>query len=294
MLKRVLISGSTGFVGKNLTAYLINKNFEVFQLIRKKDGEKSIFWDPGKKLIDQEKIKDFDVVIHLSGEPVTGYWTKNKQHKIYNSRIESTKFLIDTLQRLDAVPKVFITASAIGYYNYNDNQIYSEDSHSGNGFLSQVCEAWEDEASKIMGSRVINLRFGHILGKNGGLLPKLKLIHKLWMGGKLGNGKQYISWIAIYDVVKIVDFIMQNENIYGPVNVVNSSFVTQEEFARMISKLLNKPFFFHIPKFILRLFLGKQADEMLLSSIKAFPKKLKDFNYQFKYENLSETLKHYI
>jgi len=143
-------------------------------------------------------------------------------------------------------------------------------------------------------SRVINLRFGHILGKNGGLLPNMKLIHKLMLGGRLGDGKQYISWVAIDDVVRIIDFAIQNEEIKGPLNLVSPNFVTQEEFGREISRIMQKPFFFNIPKFLLKALLRRQANEMVLSSIKAYPKKLKDFNFQFQFENLTSALKHYL
>ena len=294
MTKYVLISGSTGFIGKKLTKFLSDKGLDVYQLIRTKDGEKSIYWNPEKKLIDQEKIRNFDIVIHLSGEPVKGLWTKSKLAKIYKSRVEATKFLVETLQRLNAAPKTFITASAIGYYNHNSDAINTEDSEEGEGFLSKVCEGWENEANKMKSSRVVNLRFGNVLGKAGGLLPTFKLMHKLMLGGRLGDGKQYISWVAIDDVMRIVDFVIQNEEIKGPLNVVSPNFVTQEEFGREISRIMNKPFFFHVPKFLLKLLLGKQANEMILSSIKAYPKKLKDFNFQFKYENLTSALNHYL
>jgi len=294
MTKYVLISGSTGFMGKKMTKFFSDKGLDVYQLIRTKDGEKSIYWNPEKKLIDQEKIRNFDIVIHLSGEPIGGLWTKSKLAKIYKSRVEATKFLVETLQRLNAAPKTFISASAIGYYNHKSDTVNTEDSEAGESFLSKVCEGWENEANKMKPSRVVNLRFGNVLGKTGGLLPTLKLLHKLMLGGKLGDGKQYVSWVAIDDVMRIIDFVIQNEEIKGPLNVVSPNFVTQEEFGREISKIMNKPFFFHIPKFLLKLLLGRQANEMILSSIKAYPKKLKDFNFQFRYENLTSALNSYL
>ncbi len=294
MNRYMLISGSTGFIGKSLVNFFSNAGFDVYQLIRKKDGEKSIYWNPEKKLIDQEKIRNFDIVIHLAGEPLTGLWTRSKLERIYKSRVESTRFLVETLQRLDAAPKIFITASAIGFYNHKSDDVNTEESDVGDGFLSKVCENWESEANKMKSSRVINLRFGNVLGKEGGLLPAMKFMHKLMLGGRLGDGKQYISWIAIDDVVKIVDFVIQHEEIRGPVNVVSPNYVTQKELGEKISKILKKPFFFHIPKFLLKILFRRQAEEMLLSSIKAYPKKLKDFNFGFKFENLTSALNRYL
>jgi len=294
MNRYMLISGSTGFIGKSLVNFFSSAGFDVYQLIRKKDGEKSIYWNPEKKLIDQEKIRNFDIVIHLAGEPLTGLWTSSKLEKIYKSRVESTRFLVETLQRLDAAPKVLITASAIGYYNHKSDDVNTEESDVGDGFLSKVCENWENEANKMKSSRVINLRFGNVLGKEGGLLPTMKLMHKLMLGGRLGDGKQQISWIAIDDINKIVDFVIQHEEISGPVNVVSPNYVTQEEFGRKISKILKKPFFFHVPKFLLKILFRRQAEEMLLSSIKAYPKKLKDLNFNFQFENLTSALNRYL
>jgi len=264
MTLRILISGSTGFVGENLISFLKGKGVEIFRLSRKKDGEESIFWDPMKKLIDHKKMENFDAVIHLAGESLAGLWTKKKKEKIYESRVDSTKFLVETFQRLNSFPKMFFCASAIGYYGSRSEEAINESSEAGQGFLAKVCKDWEAASEDLKSHcRVVYFRFGHILGKNGGLFPKMKKAYRMGLGGKLGGGKQYMSWTTIDEVSRIIYFALTNEKVCGPINVVRPNPTTQEEFGKTLSDVLNRPFWFHIPERVLRFFLGKQAKDQI-------------------------------
>ncbi len=287
---KILISGASGLVGNFLVRELKNNNHEIFSLKRTKNLKKNeIFWDIKNKIIDLNEDSYFDVIIHLAGENIaSGLWTKKRKEEISNSRILSTKLLVEKVLSLPKKPKLFIAASAIGYYGDRKEEELTELSSAGSGFLAKVCQDWEAATFPLRdaGVRKINARLGMILSKNGGALQKMLLPFKLGLGGNLGSGEQYLSWIALEDVIKALVFCIDQENISGAVNFTSPQPIRNKEFTKTLAQALARPAFFHVPGFILRLILGQMAEELLLSSIKAKPDVLTKNNYKFCFENL--------
>ena len=295
---KILISGSHGLVGKALIGSLADMH-EVFDLVRReaKPGAREIEWHPNKGVIDPSKLEAFDALINLAGESIAeGRWTDEKKRRIHDSRVKGTQLLSEALAGLSQKPKVFLCASATGIYGHRGDELLDEDSEPGGGFLAHVCRDWEQatEAATSAGVRVVNLRFGPILAREGGMLEKMLAPFKLGLGGKVGSGKQYISWVAIDDVVGATMLAIDNESIRGPVNVVSPNPVTNEEFTRTLGHVLNRPTVFAMPEFAARLAFGEMADEMLLVSQRVAPKKLNDAGYQFQNPELGAVVRKYV
>jgi hypothetical protein len=291
----ILISGSSGFIGKNLTEILKSKGYNIFKLVRKASevGDKNIFWNIEEEYIDEEKLENIDVVIHLAGENISGSrWTSDKKKKILDSRVLGTRLISKSISKLKNKPKVFISASAIGYYGNRGNETLDENSSKGKGFLSDVCDKWESETkiAKIANIRTVNLRIGIVLSDLGGALEKMLLPFKIGVGGILGDGKQYMSWISIHDLVNIIIFCIENNNIVGPLNAVSPNPVTNYEFTKTLGQVLKRPTIFPLPKFVGKIIFGEMGDELLFSSTKVIPKKLKENKYNFIHNNLKEAL----
>jgi uncharacterized protein (TIGR01777 family) len=292
---RILISGSSGFIGSNLVPFLISKGYHVSCLKRNLDKmqKNNIFWDPQKKIIDHKSIEEFDVVIHLAGENIAARrWTKRQKARIYDSRIQSTNFLTQSLCSLKMPPKLFLCASAVGYYGDCADEIVDEDHVRGRGFLPDVCENWEKAANSLVKKevRIVNLRFGMILNSSSGALAKMLPVFKLGLGGKMGGGKQYISWISLEDTLRTIDFIIKCDAIQGAVNIVAPDAVTNREFTKILGSVLKRPVFFSVPSWILRIILGEMADELLLSSTRAIPMKLITNNFVFQHKTITTFL----
>jgi uncharacterized protein (TIGR01777 family) len=286
-----LITGSSGLVGSALVESLFKKKYAIQCLSRNKDKGDSQFWE----FDNPEKIttKPYQAVIHLAGENVaTGRWTESKKRNILKSRIDGTRRLVDHLIGMKQKPDVFLCASAVGYYGSRGNEILSEESSLGSGFLAEVCREWEKETERLSthGVRVVNLRFGMVLSPNGGALQKMIPPFKMRLGGIVGNGKQYISWISIRDVVEIVDFIIKNDTISGPVNIVTPNPTTNRELTKALGHSLNCATIFKVPGVVVKTIFGQMADEMLLCSAQAQPQKLLEAGYQYKDLSLSTTL----
>lgn len=295
MAIRVILSGSNGFIGRNVASFFKSCDIEVIALSRIPKQKNTIYWDYKKKEIDLTSFGKVEGIIHLSGEPVAGFWSCKKKRDIYSSRIESTKFLVESLDKLSHYPKVFICASAIGYYGSRKDEKITEESYSGRGFLSNVCQDWEKACDPIREKcRVLNFRFGHVLGKDGGILPLLKKQYLWYLGGRIGKGNQYISSITIDDVVRIFHFCLQNPNISGPVNVVSPYSVQQKEFGKILARSLARPFWLHVPEKMLSIICKEQAQEMLLSSLRVVPQKLMDSNFLFRDQSLQNSIEKYI
>ncbi|GIW21997.1 MAG: hypothetical protein KatS3mg068_1004 [Candidatus Sericytochromatia bacterium] len=295
----ILITGSSGFIGKNLMKFLENEGHNIFRLVRKASevNNKNIFWNIEEEYIDKDKLSNIDAVVHLAGENISsGRWTKEKKKKILDSRVYGTRLISKTLADLEKKPKVFISASAIGYYGDRGNESLDENSTKGNSFLSDVCYQWEKETeiAKQNGIRTINLRIGIVLSKDGGALEKMLLPFKMGLGGILGDGKQYMSWISIDDLINIINFCINKNNINGVLNAVSPNPVTNYDFTKILGKVLNRPAIFPLPKFVGKIIFGKMADELLFSSTKVFPKKLEENNYKFIHYSLKETLENII
>ncbi len=289
---RILISGASGFVGAPLVSFLVSNGHTVISLSHSQGSSTSIFWDPENKIAGKDLFEGFDGVIHLAGEPLSfTRWSEKKKEKIKNSRIEGTKFLSQILSSLSKPPKLFIQASAIGIYGDRGEEILDETSEAGNGFLSSVCREWEAASRPLekIGIRTVKTRFGMVLGKNGGAFAKMEPIYRYGMGAVLGTGRQFLSWIALEDLIRAMDFII-HADISGPVNFVAPTCIRQEAFSRELARTLHRPHFLKIPAEILRGLLGDMADELLLASAHVIPRKMLESGFVFQYPKIQDVL----
>ena len=289
---KILISGASGLVGSSLVESLFKKGHTIRPLQRHKEKNWGRLWDTDA-LDDAADPAPFDVVIHLAGENVSGgRWNAARKEKILRSRVDGTWELVDYISEPRRRPKVFICASAVGYYGNCGDTIVDERSPLGSGFLADVCRQWEETAAKaeLAGIRVVSLRFGLILSPRGGALHKMLPPFRTGLGGVVGSGDQYISWIGIRDLTEIVQFIIENESLSGPVNVVTPTPVTNRVFSKTLGKVLNRPTIMPAPAFLVRLLFGEMADEMLLSSARVMPARLLEAGYRFQDEDLGQTL----
>ena len=293
---KILVSGSTGFIGAALVSSLQKERHQVVSLARTGHGGTgpAIYWDPAQGHLSQEQLEGFDAVVHLAGESIAeGRWTAAKKKRILDSRVQGTKLLSETLARLKNPPRVLVVASAIGYYGDRGGEILTESSSRGSDFLAEVCEAWERAAqpAKEKGIRVVHPRIGIVLGKGGGALAKMLLPFKLGLGGRLGSGNQYMSWIALEDLVGVIQFALNHSALNGPVNAVSPAAATNNEFTKTLGRVLNRPTIFPAPAFALKLLLGEMAQALLLSSANVKPQKLLETKYPFKFAGLEPALR---
>jgi uncharacterized protein (TIGR01777 family) len=293
---RILISGSHGLVGTALIKSLETSGHEVFRLVRYgPTSDAEIEWSPDRYSIALSRIEGFDAVVNLAGESIAaGRWTDEKKRRIRESRVKGTKLLGDALANLTDSPKTFICASAIGYYGNRGDETLTEASTPGDDFLANVCREWEEATALATekGIRVVNTRFGIILDKNGGALAKMLPPFRMGVGGKIGDGKQWMSWIALDDVIGGLRLAITNQSLQGPVNFVAPNPVTNTEFTKALGKALSRPTLFPIPAFGVRLAFGEMADALLLTSQRVEPARLKDFGYEFKHGDIGKTLAH--
>lgn len=290
---KVLISGASGLIGSAVTARLTVDGWQVTRLVRGNSfGERQVCWDPYEP-IAPESVSGFDAVVHLAGESIVGRWTEAKKRAIRDSRVLGSKNLIEALAKAAQPPRVLITASAIGYYGDRGNEILREDSAPGNGFLPQVCREWEatSKAAAEAGIRTAHMRFGIVLSKDGGALAKMLTPFRLGLGGKLGNGRQWWSWIDLHDVVDAIAHVLKTDSMCGVVNVVGPNPVTNAEFTKTLASLLSRPAVFPMPAFAARLALGEMADELLLASQRVEPAKLLAGGYVFQQPDLRGCLR---
>jgi uncharacterized protein (TIGR01777 family) len=291
----ILLTGSTGLVGTALKSYLSEKGHRIVCLVRDKQqqNEHTVFWDYENKIIDNDKLNNIECVIHLSGENISSKrWSEKQKKKILNSRILSTKFLIDSLLKLDQKPQIFLCASATGYYGDKADELLNEQSEKGTGFLSEVCEAWErsTDRAKDNNIRVVNLRFGVILSAKGGALKKMLLPFQLGVGGRIGSGKQYMPWISLQDTIRAIDFCMFQEEISGPVNIVSPNPVTNLELTKSLGNHLKRPTIFPLPSIVAKMNLGEMAEELLLSSARVEPIILVGKGFKFADNTIGDAL----
>ena len=293
---KILVSGSHGLVGTALTKSLETQGHEVFSLVRYLPRSQSeIEWNPERYSIAVASLEGFDGVVHLAGESIAeGRWTEDKKRRIRESRVKGTKLLSDALANLERPPKSLISASAIGFYGDRGDEVLTEESAPGNDFLANVCIEWEQATQQASerGIRVINARFGIILSKDGGALAKMLTPFRLGIGGRVGSGKQWMSWIALEDVVGGIEYTLASESLRGPVNFVAPNPVRNSEFTKALGKVLSRPTLFPIPEFGVRLAFGEMADALLLSSQRVEPQRLNKAGFQFKFAHLEVALKH--
>jgi len=292
---KILISGSHGLVGAALIKSLEPEGHEIFRLVRHAPESRSeIEWSPDRYSIALARLEGFDAVVHLAGESIAeDRWTDEKKKRIRESRVKGTRLLGDALANLSQPPKTFVCASAIGYYGDRGDEILTEASAPGNDFLSAVCVEWEKATALASqkGIRVVNCRFGIILDANGGALKKMLPPFRMGVGGKIGSGKQWMSWIALDDVVRGIKFALANDSIRGPVNFVAPAPVANARFTKTLGKVLSRPTLFPIPAFGVRLLFGEMADALLLSSQRVAPAVLQTSNFLFQYSQLEGALR---
>lgn len=293
---RIVIAGGTGFIGQSLTEQLIKDGHELLILTRKKnvynDQVTYVNWLTDGASPEKE-IKYADAFINLAGVSINdGRWTKKHQEAIYDSRMQATDELIRIIHQLEKKPSVLINASAIGIYPPSNEVIYTEESQEiDTSFLAKTVKDWENKAKMLERDhiRVLCLRFGVVLGENSGALPLIVLPYKLFVGGKIGSGKQWVSWIHIKDVIGVITFSLNEEQLNGVVNVVAPNPVTMDEFGNTIAKVLKRPHWLPVPAFLLKIVLGKKS-ELILTGQNVVPERLIKHGYNFQYSQLEWAL----
>ncbi len=294
---KVLISGSHGLVGSALIKSLTNDGHEVIRLVRhaRTVGAPEIEWQPDKGIIDKQQLEGLEAVVHLAGENIAeGRWTAEKKRSIRDSRINGTTLLSETLATLQNPPAVFLSASAIGYYGNRGDEVLTETSAPGNDFLARVCQEWEQATTPAseQGIRTVLARFGIILAENGGALAKMLTPFQMGIGGRIGNGKQWMSWIALHDVVGGIQSLLFDRFVNGPVNFVAPHPVTNAEFTKTLGSVLSRPTLLPVPAFGVRLAFGEMADALLLASQRVEPAVMKARGFAFSFPRLEPALKH--
>jgi uncharacterized protein len=292
---RVLISGGTGLVGTALTQSLRADGATVHHLVRTQGDTEAgdVKWNPTSAIVDMAAMEGFDAVVHLSGAGIAkGRWTSARKQVLRNSRVDTTRVLVDALARLTRKPSVFVCASAVGYYGSRGDEVLTESSGNGNDFLGLLCRAWEAEATRasLNGIRTVIARFGVVLSPHGGALPTMAAPFRYGLGGRLGSGKQWMSWIALEDVVGMFKTAISETSWAGPFNLVSPSPIRNADFTRVLASVLHRPAFFAAPRIALRIALGEMADALLLASQRAEPAKLLAAGYRFRQEILEAVL----
>jgi uncharacterized protein (TIGR01777 family) len=293
----VAITGSSGLVGSALIHALEADGHLIRPVVRRaaRPAANEIRWDPDKGTIDAAEFATVDGVVHLAGENIAGHrWTSSFKQKILDSRVKSTRLLCDTLANLASKPTVLVSASATGYYGNRGAEPLDESASAGDGFLADVCRQWEAATvpARDADIRTVNLRIGFVLSKDGGGLAKMLTPFRLGGGGVIGSGEQYISWIALDELVRVIQFVLSAAAINGPVNAVAPNPVTNREFTKTLGAILHRPTILPMPAFAARLAFGEMADEMLLGGSRIEPRALSAADFTFEFPKLEMALRH--
>ncbi|RMH19202.1 MAG: TIGR01777 family protein [Acidobacteria bacterium] len=295
---RILVSGASGLVGSALVPALREDGHRLWRLVRGAAGaEDAVRWDPAAGEIDRPALAACapEGVVHLAGESIAGgRWTAAKKARIRDSRVRGTELLARACAALETPPRLFVSASAIGYYGDRGEQLVDEDSPPGTGFLAGVCRRWEAAAEPVRqaGARLVWLRLGVVLAKEGGALAQMLTPFRLGLGGKVGSGRQWLSWIALDDVVGVVRHLLAQDGIAGPLNTVAPQPVRNRELTRALGRALKRPAVLPLPAFAARLILGEMADELLLASTRVDASRLVASGYAFRWPQLEPLLAH--
>ena len=291
---KILITGGTGFIGTLLSDELVNSGHELFILTRSdKTNTRNINFIQWKSLRLEELpslVSQVDIVINLAGESIVNKrWTKKQKDLLYKSRIITTQLLVNAINNANKKPKKLINASAVGIYGNRGDEKLIETSSPGNDFLANICKDWEAETNKVK-TNVAILRIGIVLSRGGGALEKILPPFKMFIGGPLGSGKQWMPWIHIKDIAGLIKFAIENDNVTGILNATSPNPVTNKEFSNILGKVLHRPSFMPVPAFALRLLLGEMAD-LLLGGQKVIPERAIQIGYKFKYPDLESALR---
>lgn len=287
---KILMIGSSGLIGSTLVPYLQAQGFEVGRLLRYKQGDHP-YWNIDPICFHLNSFSHPDIIINLAGENIaSNRWTAQRKQQLIDSRITTTKYLVDHFK--NNPPKLFINASAIGFYGNRGETVVDEDSPAGDEFVSELAKQWENSCAPIQSSttRLIKLRTGIVLSKQGGALAKMLPAFKLGLGGKIGSGKQIMSWIDINDLCHAILFIIHRPQLSGAINLVSPNPVSNEVFSKALSKQLTRPCLVPLPQFLVRFLFGEMGKALLLSSTHVHPKKLLDTGFKFEYAQLQESL----
>ena len=289
---KFLITGATGFIGKRLVDELLQDGHQIFALTRKKNlksENKNLQYI--NDFVDLEF--DFDIIINLAGAPISVNWNAKNRQEIYDSRINITKKIVEKILATKTPPKLFISGSAIGFYGTSETTIFSENSSptTQNLFSQKLCKDWEFQAQKVGDStRLVLLRTSVVIGQGGGIIKKLTPPFKMGLGGNIGDGKQIMSWIHLDDAIGIIELIINNSTIKGAINLSSPNSCSNAEFSGVLAKKFNRPYFFHIPKFVVKTIFGQMGEELLLSSQKIAPQKAQENGYDFKFVNIADAI----
>lgn len=294
MNSTVLVSGASGLIGAALVPSLTASGWTVVRLVRgPRSGENQVSWDPETPL-SPDSVAGFDAVIHLAGENIFGRWTDAKKANILSSRVAGTANLAQAIAQADEKPKVFVCGSAIGYYGNRADEILREESSPGSGFLSEVCQQWEEATMPAVQAdiRTAHLRTGIVLSAQGGALKTMLLPFKFGVGGRVGDGRQWMSWIDIQDLIGAIHHILKNDLLQGPINMVAPRPATNAEFTKTLASALSRPALLPMPEFAVKTIFGEMGVDVLLASQKVEPGKLISSGYPFRFRELKDSLRH--
>jgi uncharacterized protein (TIGR01777 family) len=297
---KVIVTGSGGLVGRALVRSLLADGHTVTRLVRggaqqfRTPGSAAVEWNPEGGTVDAAALEGHDAAVHLAGEPIAeGRWDEAKKRRILESRTKGTRLLAEALASLNEKPRVLVSASATGFYGDRGAEVLREESASGDNFVSEVCREWEKAtlAASQAGLRVVHLRIGVVFSGEGGALPRMLTPFKLGVGGRLGSGRQYMSWITLGDLVRVIRRAIDDESLRGPVNAVAPGAVTNEEFTKVLGRVLGRPTFLSMPAFAARLAFGEVADELLLASARVEPARLNGAGFEFEHTEVEAALR---
>lgn len=290
---KVVVTGASGLVGSALVSSLEADGHEVIRLVRREPKNASERkWDPSGEP-DPALVEGTDAVVHLAAETISGWWTQAKKDRILQSRVRGTENIARSIAAATHKPKVFLSASGAGYYGHRKDEVLTESSSNGGGFLAELARQWEATTryAAEAGVRTVLLRISVVLSMKGGALPQMLPPFKMGLGGKVGNGKQYWPWITLEDVVGVIRFAMENESLSGPVNVCAPQETKNKDFTKALGRVLRKPTFFPLPSVVVTLTLGEMGQEALLTSTRARPAKLQQAGYAFRHPEIEEALR---